>query len=158
MKAIVLEQFGGTEHLVEKEIEKPGIKDHEVLVKVKAFSINPVDVKVRGRKAPLAESLAQYNPLILGWDISGVIVEAGSEITSCKIGDEVFGMVNFAGHGKAYAEYVAVPAEHLAVKPKNVTHTEAAASTLAALTAWQAFDSYGKLRSTYSIKDHHFEK
>ncbi|BAP31139.1 alcohol dehydrogenase zinc-binding domain protein [Chryseobacterium sp. StRB126] len=154
MRAIVLEQFGGTEHLVEKEIEKPSIKDHEVLVKVKAVSINPVDVKVRSRKAPLAESLTQYDPLILGWDISGVIVEAGSEVTSYKVGDEVFGMVNFAGHGKAYAEYVAAPAEHLAVKPKNVTHLEAAASTLAALTAWQAFDSYGKLRSTDKVLIH----
>ncbi|MGE8555389.1 MAG: NADP-dependent oxidoreductase [Chryseobacterium jejuense] len=154
MKAIILEQFGGTEFLVEKEIEKPTIKNNEVLVKVKAISINPVDVKVRSRKAPLAESLAQYNPLILGWDISGAVVEAGNEVTSLKVGDEVFGMVNFAGHGKAYAEYVAAPAEHLAVKPKNITHIEAAASTLAALTAWQAFDSYGKLRSTDKVLIH----
>lgn len=154
MKAVVLEQFGGTEHLIEKEIEKPAIKKNEVLVKVKAISINPVDVKVRSRKAPLAESLAQYDPLILGWDISGVVVEAGSEVTLLKTGDEVFGMVNFAGHGKAYAEYVAAPAEHLAVKPKKITHIEAAASTLAALTAWQAFDSYGKLRSTDKVLIH----
>lgn len=154
MKAIVLEQFGGIEHLVEKEIEKPGIKNSEVLVKVKAISINPVDVKVRSRKAPLAESLVQYNPLILGWDISGVVVETGNEVTSFKAGDEVFGMVNFAGHGKAYAEYVAAPAEHLALKPENITHIEAAASTLAALTAWQAFDSYGKLRSTDKVLIH----
>lgn len=154
MKAIVLEQFGGTENLVEKEIEKPSIKSNEVLVKVKAISINPVDVKVRSRKAPLAESLAQYKPLILGWDISGVVVETGNEVTSFKAGDEVFGMVNFAGHGKAYAEYVAAPAKHLALKPKNITHTEAAASTLAALTAWQAFDSYGKLRPTDKVLIH----
>lgn len=154
MKAIVLERFGGTEHLIEKEIEKTTIKNNEVLVKVKAISINPVDVKVRCRKAPLAESLAQYNPLILGWDISGVVAETGSEVTSFKIGDEVFGMVNFAGHGKAYAEYVAAPAEYLALKPENVTHIEAAASTLAALTAWQAFDSYGKLRSTDKVLIH----
>lgn len=154
MKAIVLEQFGGTEFLIEKEIEKPIIKNNEVLVKVKAISINPVDVKVRSRKAPLAESLAQYNPLILGWDISGVVVETGSEVTLFKVGDEVFGMVNFAGHGKAYAEYIAAPAEHLAVKPRNITHIEAAASTLAALTAWQTFDSYGKLRSTDKVLIH----
>ncbi|WET49697.1 NADP-dependent oxidoreductase [Chryseobacterium indologenes] len=154
MKAIVLEQFGGTEFLIEKEIEKPFIKNNEVLIKVKAISINPVDVKVRNRKAPLAESLAVHHPLILGWDISGVVVETGNEVTSFKAGDEVFGMVNFAGHGKAYAEYVAAPAEHLAGKPKNITHIEAAASTLAALTAWQAFDSYGKLRSTDKVLIH----
>ncbi|MEJ5105966.1 NADP-dependent oxidoreductase [Chryseobacterium sp. MYb328] len=154
MKAIVLEGFGGVEHLVEREIEKPSIKNNEVLIKVKAISINPVDVKVRSRKAPLAEGLAKYNPLILGWDISGVIVETGSEVTSFQVGDEVFGMINFAGHGKAYAEYVAAPAEHLAFKPNNITHNEAAASTLAALTAWQAFDSYGKLRSTDKVLIH----
>lgn len=154
MKAIILEQFGGTEHLIEKEIERPTIRKDEVLVRVKAISINPVDVKVRSRKAPLAEHLAQYNPLILGWDISGVVIETGLEVTSFKVGDEVFGMVNFAGHGKAYAEYVAAPAEHLTIKPNNISHSEAAASTLAALTAWQAFHSYGKLRPTDKVLIH----
>jgi NADPH:quinone reductase-like Zn-dependent oxidoreductase len=154
MKVIILEKLGGTEHLLLKEIEKPVIKNNEVLVKVKAISINPVDVKVRSRKAPLAEELIQYDPLILGWDLSGVIVEKGDEVIQFQIGDEVFGMVNFPGHGKAYAEYVAVPADHLAIKPYNITHVEAAASTLAALTAWQAFDSYGKLRPTDKVFIH----
>lgn len=154
MKAIVLEKFGGTECLIYKNIEKPEIKTNEVLIRVKAVSINPVDIKVRSRQASLAEELTQYNPLILGWDISGEVVEAGSEVTQFRIGDEVFGMVNFVGHGKGYAEYVAAPAEHLALKPKNITHIEAAASTLAALTAWQAFNSYGKLRSTDKVLIH----
>ncbi|EJL71229.1 NADP-dependent oxidoreductase [Chryseobacterium populi] len=154
MKAIVLENFGGVENLVYKDIEKPTITAHEVLVKVKAISINPVDVKVRSRQAPLAEDLAKYDPLILGWDISGEVTEIGNEVTQFNIGDEVFGMVNFVGHGRAYAEYVAVPARHLAQKPKNISHLEAAASTLAALTAWQAFDSYGKLRSTDKVLVH----
>lgn len=65
------------------------------------------------------------------------------KVEQFQIGDEVFGMVNFTGHGKAYAEYVAAPAAHLAKKPQNISHEEAAASTLAALTAWQAFNSYG---------------
>lgn len=154
MKAIVLESFGGVENLLYKEIEKPAIKANEVLVKVKAISINPVDVKVRSRQAPLAEDLAKYDPLILGWDISGEITESGNEVTQFNIGDEVFGMVNFVGHGKAYAEYVAAPVAHLALKPKNISHIEAAASTLAALTAWQAFDSYGKLRTTDKVLIH----
>lgn len=154
MKAIVLEKFGDVKHLIYKDIEKPVIKAHEVLVKVKAVSINPVDVKVRSRQAPLAEQLAQFDPLILGWDISGELVEKGNDVIQFEIGDEVFGMVNFVGHGRAYAEYVAVPAEHLALKPKNISHTEAAASTLAAITAWQAFDRYGKLRSTDTVLIH----
>src|SRR5699024_2896424 len=102
----------------------------------------------------LAKDLAQYTPLILGWDVSGEIVETGSQITKYHIGDEVFGMVNFVGYGKAYAEYVAVPAEHIALKPQNISHAEAAASTMAALTAWQAFNSYGKLRPRDKVLIH----
>lgn len=154
MKAIVLKEFGRVENLCYKEIQKPEIKANEVLVKVRAISVNPIDAKVRNRKALLAERLAKYHPLILGWDISGEITEIGDEVTKFQIGDEVFGMINFVGHGRAYAEYVAALAEHLALKPKNVSHVEAAATTLAALTAWQAFDSYGKLRATDKLLIH----
>jgi len=154
MKAIVLEKFGGIENLIYREVEKPSINAKEVLVKVKAISVNPVDVKVRSRQAPLAEELAAYQPLILGWDISGEICKIGCEVTEFAIGDNVFGMVNFVGHGRAYAEYVAVPADQLAFKPQNISHMEAAASTLSALTAWQAFNSYGKLRSTDRVLIH----
>lgn len=154
MKAIILKNFGGVENLRYTEIEKPKIKSDEVLVRVRAVSINPVDVKVRSRQAPLADSLEKFDPIILGWDISGEIVETGKEVTEFKNGDEVFGMVNFVGHGKAYAEYVAAPAEHLALKPASVSHEKAAASTLAALTALQAFDSYGKLRPKDKVLIH----
>lgn len=154
MKAIVLEEFGNAENLRYKEIQKPEIKPHEVLIKVKAISINPVDVKVRSRQAPLAEDLVKYDPLILGWDVSGEVSEIGTGVSKFQVGDEVFGMVNFVGHGQAYAEYVAAPAEHLARKPQNISHVEAAASTLAALTAWQAFDSYGKLRPADKVLIH----
>lgn len=154
MKAIVLKKFGNTDNLVYKNLERPHVKTNEVLIKVRAISINPVDVKVRSREAPLAEDLAHYEPLILGWDVSGEVIEIGSEVHHFKIGDEVFGMVNFVGHGKAYAEYVSAPAEHLALKPDNISHIEASASTLSALTAWQAFDSYGKLRPTDKVLIH----
>lgn len=154
MKAIVLKRFGGVENLIYQDIEKPEINENEVLIKVIAISINPVDIKVRNRNAPLAEDLAHFDPLILGWDISGEVVEVGNKVTRFRIGDEVFGMINFVGHGMAYAEYVRVSAEHLAMKPQNISHTEAAASAMAALTAWQAFDHYGKLRSTDKVLIH----
>lgn len=154
MKAIILKKFGGVENFVYKEIEQPKIRENEVLIKVKAIGINPVDAKVRNRKAPLAEDLLKHNPLILGWDISGEVVATGNRTNRFKIGDAVFGMVNFVGHGKGYAEYVAAAEEHLALKPKNINHAEAAASTMAALTAWQAFDSYGKLRATDKVLIH----
>ena len=135
MKAIVLTQAGGIENLQMLEINKPTIGEGEVLVKVKAISINPADVKTRSGKGRY-EMLKTENPLILGWDIAGVVVEANT--TDFKPGDEVFGMVNFPGHGKAYAGYVAAPANQLALKPANISFEHAAAATLAALTAYQA--------------------
>lgn len=154
MKAIILEQFGGVENLLYREIEKPQLQATEVLIRTRAISINPVDVKVRNRTAPLADLLSVHQPLVLGWDVSGEIVAVGAEVNTFKTGDEVFGMVNFVGQGKAYAEYVAAPANQLALKPKNISHLEAAASTLAALTAWQAFNSYGKLRPADQVLIH----
>jgi len=135
MKAFILNSPGDVNQLLLTDIEKPLIAKGEVLVQVKAISINPVDVKTREGKGVYG-MLKEQTPLILGWDISGVVTESGSE--KFKIGDEVFGMVNFPGHGKAYAEYVAAPAAHLALKPKGVNFEDAAAGTLAALTAWQA--------------------
>ena len=76
-------------------------------------------------------------PVIIGWDIAGIVVAVGEAISGFEVGDKVFGMINFPGQGKAYAEYVASPASHIAVMPENVTFDEAAATTLAALTALQ---------------------
>lgn len=137
MKAIVLEQAGGVENLLIKEIEKPTITDNEVLVAVKALGVNPVDYKVRGSEAVLDMIYGSQRPAILGWDISGTVVACGNQVSQFKEGDQVFGMVNFPGAGNTYAEYVAAPAAHLALMPANSSFTEAAASTLAALTALQ---------------------
>jgi NADPH:quinone reductase-like Zn-dependent oxidoreductase len=144
MKAIVLKAFGSADNFAVEEISQPTIQNNEVLVEVKAISINPVDMKTRSGKA-MAARLKDEDPIILGWDISGVITEVGAEVKDFKIGDEVFGMVNFPGSGKAYAEYVAAPAAHLALKPANISHEAAAAATLAALTAWQAFNTHVKI-------------
>src|SRR5919112_799642 len=136
MKAIILKEAGGPENLVVRDIPIPVLKSGEVLVKVKAISINPVDVKTR-KGLGLYDSLKKDEPVILGWDIAGEVVQRGEDVTTLEEGDEVFGMVNFPGHGKAYAEYVAAPAGHLAEKPELITTQEAVAGTLAALTAWQ---------------------
>lgn len=136
MKAIVLSGFGGTENLVITNLPTPDIADNEVLIKVKAIGINPIDIKTRKGKG-MALALKDMHPIILGWDVSGTILKTGSKVTLFKTGDEVFGMINFPGHGKAYAEYVAAPETHLAMKPENISHEEAAAASLAAMTAWQ---------------------
>jgi len=149
MKAFILNEPGDTTHLQIQEVAVPEIADHEVLIRVKAISINPVDTKTRQGKGMYGR-LKDQNPLILGWDIAGIIEKIGSDVKDFKVGDEVFGMINFPGHGKAYAEYVAAPASHIALKPGNISFEEAAASTLAALTAYQVLKkanvkSYQKL-------------
>ncbi|HVI47645.1 MAG TPA: NADP-dependent oxidoreductase [Chitinophaga sp.] len=156
MKAIILQQTGGTENLILTNINKPTLQPDEVLVNVKAISINPVDTYVRQHEQSLA-GIVKPRPgeaVILGWDISGTITETGSAVTAFKKGDDVFGMVNFTGHGKAYAEYVAAPASQLALKPANISHEEAAAATLAALTAWQALVPYAKIQKGDKVLIH----
>ncbi|MEN7547567.1 NADP-dependent oxidoreductase [Rapidithrix thailandica] len=153
MKTIVLNQFGDVENLQIKELPIPSISEDEVLIKVKAISINPVDIKTRKGEA-LANKLKKHDPLVLGWDISGTIEKTGHQVTDFSVGEDVFGMVNFVGHGKAYAEYVAVPASQIARKPSNISHEEAAASTLAALTAWQAFTEFGHLKAGDKVLIH----
>lgn len=153
MKAFILEQSGGVENLLLTDLPTPTISAEEVLVKVKAISINPVDMKTRRGKS-LYEELQKDPPVILGWDISGEVVEVGSDVKRFQKGDEVFGMVNFPGHGKAYAEYVAAPAAHLVLKPAGISHQEAAATTLAALTAWQVLVPQARLQAGQRVLIH----
>jgi NADPH:quinone reductase-like Zn-dependent oxidoreductase len=137
MKAYVLNEAGGVENLILSEIEQPSPKADEVLVEVKAISINPVDVKVRPVEEVLNMIVGADRPVILGWDIAGKVTAVGEDVTLFEPGDCVFGMVNFPGHGKCYAEYVAAPEAHLARMPENISFEGAAATTLAALTALQ---------------------
>jgi NADPH:quinone reductase-like Zn-dependent oxidoreductase len=150
MKAIVLKDFGGVDQLEIKDIPEPTIRDNEVLIKAHAIGLNPVDVKTRTGKGQAAK-LRKENPMILGFDVSGVITATGSSVTAFKKGDEVFGMINIPGIGKTYAEYVAAPQEHLALKPANTSHEEAAAASLAAMTAWQALVYHAKIKPGQKI-------
>lgn len=137
MKAILLEKAGPVEHLINREIKEPLAGDHEVVVEVRAISINPVDYKVRANETVLTRIYGAQRPAILGWDIAGTVVAKGDMVAQFELGDEVFGMVNFPGNGNAYAEFVAAPESHLAKIPENSSFEEAAATTLAALTALQ---------------------
>jgi NADPH:quinone reductase-like Zn-dependent oxidoreductase len=151
MKAITLTDFGGVENLVLTELATPASADNDVLVQVKAISVNPVDVKTRSGKG-MSGLFKNETPMILGWDISGVVTESKSPLF--KRGDDVFGMVNFPGIGKAYAEYVVAPASHLALKPASISHQEAAAASLAALTAWQAIVSHAQVQAGQRVLIH----
>lgn len=151
MKAIILKEAGGPENLELTELPVPGIEGHEVLIRVRSFSINPVDIKTRTGKSLYGQLRANHPFIILGWDLSGVVTAVGRDVAGFKVGDEVFGMVNFPGHGKAYAEYVNAPGDHLALKPSNISHAEAAAATLAALTAWQALVTHGQVKKGQKV-------
>lgn len=138
MKAILLEKTGGVENFLIKDVKKPAAKENEVLISVKAIGVNPVDFKARANEDLLNSLTGEQRPAIIGWDVSGTIIAIGNNITKFKIGDNVFGMINFPGSGNAYAEFVAAPEDHLVKIPKNISFEEAAATTLAAVTALQA--------------------
>ncbi|MFD8749582.1 NADP-dependent oxidoreductase [Kitasatospora sp. NPDC059577] len=134
MRAVVVEQWGGPENLVEREVERPEPGLGEVLVRVHAAGVNPVDWKTRAGGA-----LIEWGDVpAVGWDVSGTVEAVGPGVGLFRPGDEVFGMPLFPRQAGAYAEYAVAPARHLARKPAALTHVEAAALPLAALTAWQA--------------------
>ncbi|MBT1710119.1 NADP-dependent oxidoreductase [Fulvivirgaceae bacterium PWU5] len=141
MKAIILQAPGGIEQLQYTELPQPAVGENDVLVQVKAISLNPVDVKTRAGKGVYGR-LKELTPIVIGWDIAGIVAAVGAGVITFRPGDVVFGMVNFPGHGQAYAEYVAAPANHLAHKPANISFEEAAAATLAPLTVWQAMANH----------------
>ncbi|MEV4439599.1 NADP-dependent oxidoreductase [Streptomyces sp. NPDC049577] len=132
MRAVTQKSFGGPEVLQVTETERPAPLGGEVLVRVHASGVNPVDVAVRSGAYPLLGE----PPFGVGWDISGVVEEAGPG-ARFKPGDEVFGMPFFPRAANGYAEYIAVPSRQVARKPASVDHVHAAAIPLAALTAWQ---------------------
>ncbi|MER7668213.1 NADP-dependent oxidoreductase [Kitasatospora sp. NPDC096128] len=136
MRAVVQDAFGGPEVLRVAQVPKPQPLPTEVLVRVHAAGINPVDWKTRGGTG-MAGILGEP-PFVLGWDVSGVVEAVGFGVTTLKVGDEVYGMPWFPRAASAYAEYVTAPARQFARKPATLDHVHAAAVPLAALTAWQA--------------------
>ncbi|MFJ8603322.1 NADP-dependent oxidoreductase [Streptomyces shenzhenensis] len=136
MRAVVQDGFGGPEVLRVQQVPRPVPLPTEVLVRVHAAGINPVDWKTRDGSG--MAGLLGEPPFTLGWDVSGVVEEVGFGVTTLKVGDEVYGMPWFPRAANAYAEYVTAPARQFACKPATVDHVHAAAVPLAALTAWQA--------------------
>jgi NADPH:quinone reductase-like Zn-dependent oxidoreductase len=135
MKAVRIHRYGGRDALAIDDIPVPAIAPDEVLVKVVAASINPVDWKVRA--GYLAQMIPHALPLTLGWDVSGVVAQVGAEVTQWQVGDAVFSRPDLARNG-TYAEYVAIRAAECARKPRTISHVEAASLPLAGITAWEA--------------------
>ncbi|MEY9877011.1 NADPH:quinone reductase-like Zn-dependent oxidoreductase [Streptacidiphilus sp. MAP12-33] len=132
MRAVIQQSFGGPEVLQVVETERPTPRSGEILVKVHASAVNPVDLAVRSGAFPLLGE----PPFGVGWDVSGEVVAAGPG-ARYAVGEEVYGMPFFPRAATGYAEYVAGPSRHFAPKPASVDHVHAAALPLAALTAWQ---------------------
>lgn len=151
MKAILIHQFGDAGQLKYEDTAKPEINADEVLIKIYATSINPVDWKVREGHMPGAEK--RKFPIILGWDVSGVVESAGENVRGFKPGDEVYSRPNVSRNG-TYAEYVAVNENEVALKPKSIDHIHAAAVPLAGITAWQGLFNHGKLEAGQKVLIH----
>ena len=151
MKAIQIHQFGGPEVLKYEEVEKPKPAADEVLIKVYATSVNPVDWKIR--EGLRKEKFPTNFPLILGWDASGVVEEAGNNVTNLKAGDEVYSRPELTRNG-TYAEYVVVKANMVGHKPKSIDHIQASTVPLAGLTAWQGLFDHGQLQAGQKVLIH----
>lgn len=151
MKAIRIHEYGGPEVLELEEAPMPKPATDEVLVKVYATSVNPVDWKIRegARKEKFPADL----PLIPGWDVSGVIKKVGDNVHQFREGDEVYGRPDPTKDG-AYAEYIVVKANQLGRKPKSIDHINAAAVPLAGLTAWQGLFDRGHLEKGQKVLIH----
>jgi NADPH:quinone reductase-like Zn-dependent oxidoreductase len=142
MKAVCIYAFGGPEVLKYENVPRPHPGPGEVLVRVHAAGVNPVDWKIR--EGHLQEMLHHTFPLILGWDVSGVVEGLGSGLTRLKLGDEVYSRPDIARDG-AYAEFIVMKESDVALKPKSLDHVHAAALPLVGLTAWQTLFVAGGL-------------
>src|SRR5256886_5783442 len=144
MKAVRIERYGNEEVVELAEVERPKPGENQVLVKVKAAAVNPVDWKIRDG---LGELFGLKLPLILGCEVAGTVEETGAK--DFAAGDEVYGYLG--AHSGGYAEYVAAPASEFVRKPGNVDFDMAASTPVGALTAWQGIFDHGKLASGQRI-------
>lgn len=152
MRAVQATRFGGPDVLRVAEVEPPSPISTEVLVRVVAAGVNPVDVKTRR-----GEGVARWvgpPPFVLGWDVAGVVEARGYGVTRFEIGDPVFGMPRFPRAAGAYSEYVTAPSRQLAMAPTNLAPAEAAALPLAALTAWQCLVEAAQIKAGQTVLVH----
>ncbi|MDF5739284.1 MULTISPECIES: NAD(P)-dependent alcohol dehydrogenase [unclassified Nostoc] len=147
MKAVVIRRYGAAKVLQYEDVEQPKIEPTQLLVKVRASSVNPIDWKIR--QGMLSLITGSKFPKILGFDVAGEVVAIGSGVTRFKPGDAVYGSTSFPGGG--YAEFAAVPENLVVLKPTNLSYEEAAAVPLAALTALQALRDQGNIQTGQTV-------
>jgi NADPH:quinone reductase-like Zn-dependent oxidoreductase len=151
MKAIRIHSYGDVETLRYEDAPMPEPGADDVRVRVHAAAVNPVDWKIRA--GYLAAMVPHQLPLILGWDVSGVIDKVGADVTHLSVGDAVYSRPDIIRDG-SYAEYMVVRASEVAARPETLSHNEAAAVPLAGLTAWQALFDHAKLKKGERVLIH----
>lgn len=144
MKAIIIKEFGGVDKLQLAEVKAPACTADEVLIKITASGVNPVDTKIRSGKHISCSSLQL--PATLGKDMSGVVELVGENVKEFKVGDAVFGCIT-----NTYAAYVAASPKFMVKKPRNISFETAAAVSLAGLTAYQAINDHLNISSGQRI-------
>ena len=151
MKAIVVHEYGGPEVLKYEDAPRPEPKEDQILVRVVAAGVNPVDGMIRSGMFAKHDKAAF--PMILGGDIAGVVENVGNKITKFKAGDPVFAYLSLK-NGGGYAEYALATEREATLKPKSLTYVEAAAVPIVALTAWQALVDTAKLSAGQTVLIH----
>src|SRR5437879_451267 len=149
MKAVVIHEYGGLEVLKYEDVPRPEPKDDQLLIRVIAAGVNPVDGMIRS--GLFAKDGSRPFPMILGGDIAGLVEKVGSKITNFKAGDPVFAYVSLDG---GYAQYALTTERETASKPKSLTYVEAAAVPIVGLTAWQALVDSAKLSAGQTVLIH----
>jgi len=149
MKAVVAHEYGGPEVLKYQDVPVPEPKDNEILVRLIASGVNPADPLILNGK--YAKEFGTHLPLILGYEMAGVVVKTGANVTKLKAGDPVYAYLLWGG---GWAEYCISNEGESAIKPKSLSFTEAAPVPLAALTAWQALVDIGKIQSGQTVLIH----
>jgi NADPH:quinone reductase-like Zn-dependent oxidoreductase len=150
MKAVRIHDYGGPDVLVYEDVPRPRAGPGEILIRVHAAAVNPLDWKVR--EGHLKDMLKHRLPLIPGWDVSGV-VESGAGVAGYKVGNGVYGLLDIGKDG-AHAEYVVTQPTHLAPKPRTVGDVRAASVPVAGLTAWQTLFEAGGLSAGQRVLIH----
>jgi len=145
MKAVITKEYGSIDVLSLESIEKPKINDDEILIEIRATSINPLDWRIRTGEMKIITG--KIPPKILGSDYSGIVCEIGKNITCYKKGDEVFGMIDIIKTKQGtYAEFVKVKENDICIKPSIMSFEEAASIPLVSLTAYMALANIAKVK------------
>ncbi|PIQ42407.1 MAG: quinone oxidoreductase [Gammaproteobacteria bacterium CG11_big_fil_rev_8_21_14_0_20_46_22] len=138
MKAIQFKQFGEPDVLKLVSLATPENSKNEVLIKVHAAALNPIDYKIREGSSFVSKKLKDHLPSGLGYDFSGEVVGLGNDVSHFDVGDKVMGLAGFPDHPCCYAQYLCASPDTIIKKPANVSYSKAAALTTAGLTALQA--------------------